>query len=161
MKENTTPPGQTDRHTGTGAGDGHPRLLDDLETTRRQIWRACAGQAVLRFGLILMGITALLALADWMWVLPAPVRGSILFGAFVLAILGLICSWPRIEQRHVALAVEREFTELGQRVQTALEYAHPGPQTVPASPGLVRALLDETDERTSALDYQRVIPWAG
>ena len=40
-----------------------------------------------------------------------------------------------------------------------VEYAQPGPETAPASPGLVRALLDETDERTSGLDYQRVIPW--
>jgi len=144
---------------GPGVPLEHPRLLGDLETTRGQVWRVQAWHALVRSALILIGLAALLALADWMWVLPSQARGMILLGAFALAMLGLFRAWPRVDSRQIALAVEREFAELGQSVQTVVDYAHPGPETVPASPGLVKALLHETDERTSGLDYQRVVPW--
>ncbi len=90
---------------------------------------------------------------------PLAARGTILLGALAVAILGLLRAWPRVDPRQIALAVEHEFAELGQRVQTVVDYARPGPETVPASPGLVKALLHETDERTFGLDYQRVVPW--
>ncbi len=150
MIENSQGPGQT---------DCQPRLLDDLETVREQIWRTQVLHSLVRFCLNVVGLLAVLALADWMWVLSASTRGLVLIGAIGLAIVVLVRSWPRIDRTHVALAVEHEFTELGQRVRTVLEFAHPGPETVTASPGMVKALIHETDERTSGLDYQRVVPW--
>ena len=159
MSENRARLGRPDQDKGASAPAEHPRLLDDLESTRRQMRRVLRWQALVRFGLILLGLAALLALADWTWVLPRSARGLVLVGALALAMVALFRSWPRVDRKQVALAVEHQFSELGQRVQTVVEYAHPGPDTVPASPGLVRALLEETDERTSGLDYQRVIPW--
>src|SRR5271157_4466164 len=84
---------------GPGVPLEHPRLLGDLETTRGQVWRVQAWQALVRSALILIGLAALLALADWMWVLPSQTRGMILLGAFALAILGLFRAWPRVDPR--------------------------------------------------------------
>jgi len=159
MRENSARVGGPDQRAGTIAPGEHPRLLDDLETTRRQMRRVLFWQALVRFGLILIGLAALLALADWMWVLPRLARGLVLLGALAVAIVGLVRYWPQLDRKMVAVAVEQRFPELGQRVRTVVEYAQPGPETTPASPGLVRALLDETDERTTGLDCQRVIPW--
>ncbi len=159
MRENNARLSGLDQQTGAIAPDKHPRLLDDLETTQLQMRRVLLWQALVRFGLILIGLAVLLAVADWMWVLPRSARGLVLLGALALAIVGLVRHWPRVDRKQVAVAVEQRFPELGQRVQTVVEYAQPGPETTPASPGLVRALLHETDERTSGLDYQWVIPW--
>ena len=76
--------GRPDQPFGAIAPAEHPRLLDDLESTQRQMRRMLRWQALVSFGLILIGLAALLALADWMWVLPTPAR-SVLVGALALA----------------------------------------------------------------------------
>src|SRR5271166_3652522 len=132
MRENSARLSGPDQQTGAIAPDEHPRLLDDLETTRRQMRRTLFWQALVRLGLILIVLAALLALADWMWVLPRPARGLVLLGALALAIASQVRCWPRVDRKQVAVAFEQRFPELGQRVQTVEEYAQPGPQTTPA-----------------------------
>ena len=56
--------------------------------------------------------------------------------------------------------MEAHFPELGQRLRTVVEYAQPAPDTVPASPGLLKALRRDTDRRTAGLDFRELVPWA-
>ena len=114
---------------------------------------------MVRSAAILIGLAALLALADWTWVLPSQARGMILLGALALAILGLLRAWPRVDPRQIAQAVESEFSELGQRVQTVVDYAQSRTGNRAGVARIGQGLLHETDERTSGLDYQRVVPW--
>jgi hypothetical protein len=158
--ENKAGLSQPDQQTEATAPDTCPRLLDVLDSTGRQLRQVLLWQTLLWLGVFLIGFLAILALADWIWVLPSSVRLMALVGSLGIALAGLLRFGPRTDRTQVAVAVEQQFPELGQRVQTAVEYTQPAPETAPASPGLVRALLHETDERTSALDYQRVIPWS-
>ena len=159
MIENKARLSQPDQQTGATARDVYPRLLNDLDTTGQQLRRVLLWQTLLWLGVFLIGFLAILAVADWIWVLPRSVRMMVLVGALGFALAALLRIGPLTDRKQVAVAVEQQFPELGQRVQTVVEYTQPGPETAPASPGLVRALLNEADERTSALDYQRVIPW--
>jgi hypothetical protein len=160
MREHKAGLSQRDPQTGSSSLVEHPRLLDDLETTRLRMRRVLLWQTLVWIGMTLLGLVTLLALADWMWVVPRWARASALVGSCATVLAGLARLWPRTDRNQVAVSVERQFPELGQRVQTVLEYARPGPQTAPASPGLVRSLVDETDNRTSGLDFKRVIPWS-
>jgi hypothetical protein len=148
-----------DPDSGSNTAGPGPRILRDLERSLRQMWQFQLVSALARTGSILVCSLSLLALSDWMWVLPRPVRALAVSLAVMLALVRLVQCWPRLDRTGVAAAVERGFPELGQRVVTTVEYAEPGRATAPASPGLVQALFDETDERTAGLDYRRLIPW--
>jgi hypothetical protein len=66
----------------------------------------------------------------------------------------------RFGKGEAAAEVESSFPELGQRLRTTLEYSEPTPKTAPASPGLVKALVVDTDRQTDGLDFPAVVPWA-
>jgi hypothetical protein len=110
----------------------------------------------------LVGI-GLIGLADWLLVLGTTVRAA---GLVLIAVASLVLFYrwaiaPRrdFDRREAAGAVESTFPDLGQRLRTALEYVEPTPETAPALPTLVNALTRETEERTSALNLQEIVPW--
>jgi hypothetical protein len=104
-----------------------------------------------------------LVLADWLWVLSGPVR---LAGLTAMVGIGLgilyrcfIHPVRKLHRLDAAADVESGFPELGQRVRTTVEYTESTLAASPASPGLVRALLNDTEQRTSRLSFNRIIPW--
>jgi hypothetical protein len=138
-------------------------LVEKLESTRQDMHQFLLARCLARVAVVVLALAGLLAFADWLLVLPAAVRGG---GLVVLAVLAatLVYRWALAPRRHfgkqdAASEVESNFPVLGQRVRTTLEYAEPTPATVPALPGLVDALLTETDQRTSGLNLREVIPW--
>jgi hypothetical protein len=135
------------------------RILRELERTRQQMRRFQLLDALAATGSILVVLLGLVALSDWMWVLSWPVRALAVSAAVIVALVRLVQHWPRLDRARVAVAVERRFPELGQRVVTTVEYAEPGRATAPAAPGLLRALYNETEQRTAGLDYHRLVPW--
>ena len=78
----------------------------------------------------------------------------------VLAVYLIIRSRRPFDRAGSAARVEAHFPDLGQRLRTVVEYAEPAPDTVPASPGLLKALNRDTDRRVSGLDFRVLIPWA-
>src|SRR5262249_41326653 len=107
-----------------------------------------------------IGLASALVLADWIWVLPVAVRGAGLLAMIGLAMSMLARSRRPITRAAVAADVEGQFPELGQPLRTVVEYAEPSPDTVPASPGLIKALVSETDGQASGLEFGELIPWA-
>jgi hypothetical protein len=139
------------------------RVVEELEATRRAMRRCLQATGLLRIALVVLALAAVLALADWMWILPVGVRAAGLVAMLVVgAVLGirLALRIGRFDREDAAVGVEEGHPELGQRVRTALEYLEPTPDTAPASPGLVGALVDDTDRRTRGLDFGEVVPWA-
>jgi hypothetical protein len=137
-----------------------PSVLEKLEATRRElrgyrIWLWLASLLLWEFAL-----AAGLILADWMWVLPAAVRGLGLVAMAGLVVVPIFRAGRRYERNQAAAEVEAHFPELGQRVRTVVEYAAPGAEYFPASPGLLVALGRDTDRRTAGLDFRKLIPWA-
>ncbi|HKI20578.1 MAG TPA: hypothetical protein VKA15_22000, partial [Isosphaeraceae bacterium] len=137
-----------------------PGALGKLEATRRElkgfhIWLGLAS-------LVLWELTlaATLILADWLWVLPAFVRGLGLLAMVAVAVILHFRAHRRYSRDQAAAEAEAHFPELGQRLRTVVDYAEPSGEAVPASPGLLRALGRDTDHRTAGLDFRKLIPWA-
>jgi hypothetical protein len=145
------------------AGPEASGLVEKLEETRQGMYAFQRTRAALVTALVVLGLAGLLAAADWLLVLPGAVRGLGLLALVAVAVvlLGRILLRPgwRFGRREAAAEVESAFPDLGQRVCTTLEYAEPSPDTMPAAPGLVRALATDTGRRTSALDFGGLIPW--
>jgi hypothetical protein len=138
-------------------------LVAKLESTRTGMQAFLQAQCLLRTGLLALFLAGLLAVADWLWVLRAGIRGAGLLAILAVAagLLGrgvLTAGW-RTGRRDTAAEVEAVFPQLGQRVRTTLDYAEPDGNTVPAAPALVAALVRDTDRRTSGLDFRGLIPW--
>ncbi|MFI5454522.1 MAG: DUF4175 family protein [Isosphaerales bacterium] len=136
-----------------------PGVLGKLEATRRElkvfhIWLGLAS-------LVLWELTlaAALILADWLWVLPSVVRGLGLLAMVAVAVILHLRAHRRYSRDQAAADAEAHFPELGQRLRTVVDYAEPGGESVPASPGLLRALGRDTDHRTAGLDFRKLIPW--
>ena len=111
-------------------------------------------------GLLIVG--GVLALADWIWVLPPtlPLAVWLLLGlAATIGWCRALLSRRPLNRGDTAADIEKAFPELGQRVCTTLEYAEPTPQTMPAWPSLVHALMSDTEQRTAGLAFDRVVPW--
>lgn len=138
-------------------------LVAKLETTRQGMRQYLLTHCLLRLLLLELTLISLLALADWTWVLSGPVRmaGLGFLAAVALGVLyrGVILPRRRLARQDIATEVETTFPNLGQRVQTTLEYVEPTPATTPASPGLIRALTADTDRRTREMDFRHLIPW--
>ena len=101
--------------------------------------------------------------ADWLWVLPAAVRGLGLVAMAMLAVIPISRALRRYGRDRAAVEIEAHFPELGQRLRTVVDCAAPGEGSVPASPGLIRALGRDTDRRTAGLDFRALVPapsWA-
>ena len=139
-------------------------LVDRVEKTRRGCHRFFLIQAVVWTILALLIVGALLALADYFWILSQTIRQASwgLAGVFVAAIVARRIVLDRraaFNSLDAAVEIETAFPDLGQRVCTTIEYAEPTPSTMPAWPSMVRALTTETEERTCRLDFEQVIPW--
>ena len=162
MQGQSTPPGTTVLER-RGAGPEASDLVQKLEATRQGMDAFQRTRAVLITALVVLALAGLLAAADWLLVLPAALRGLGLMALIVVALIllarGLLKAGRRFGRRDAAAEVESAFPELGQRVRTTLEYAEPTPDTMPAAPGLVRALATDTGRRTSGLDFRGLIPW--
>jgi len=139
------------------------KFVQKLETTRQEMHRFLLKRGLLRVALLMLAGAGLLGVADWLLVLGTTVRAA---GLAILAIASVVFYYrwaiaPRrgFDRQDAAGEVESTFPNLGQRVRTALEYVEPTPETAPASPALVDALTRETDQQTSGLNLQQVIPW--
>ena len=141
-------------------GDESSAVLTKLEGTRREWLRFERWLGLTRVLIVELAIGAAFVIADWTWVLPTAVRA---IGLSTMAIVGpWLIIWFRrpLDPADTAAQVEAHFPDLGQRLRTVVEYAEPAPDTVPASPGLIRALNRDTDRRVSGLDFRALIPWA-
>ncbi len=153
----------TTRTPPRGALGPPPAVVEKLETTRREMYAFQRTRCLLTTALLVLALAGLLAAADYFLVLPAGVR---LVGWLAIAVAAGVRLWNGlvVPRRHfgrkdAAAEVESALPDLGQRVRTTIEYAEPAPDTMPAEPGLVRALTADTDRRTSPLDFHRLIPW--
>jgi len=137
-----------------------PGVLGKLEATRRELkgFRIWLGLASLLLGVL--ALAAALILADWIWVLPAFVRGLGLLTMVALALFLHFRAHRQYSRDQAAAEVEAHFPELGQRLRTVIEYAGPSGDSVPASAGLLTALRRDTDHRTVGLDFRKLVPWA-
>ena len=139
------------------------RFVQKLETTRQEMHRFLAMRGLVLAALLGLVGLGLIGLADWLLVLGTTVRaiGLVLTAGASLVLLYRWAIAPRrgFDKLNTAGAVESTFPDLGQRVRTALEYIEPTPETAPALPTLVNALTRETDQQTSGLDLQEIIPW--
>ena len=124
------------------------------ERRRFQMWLGLAS--------FLAGALVILAVfmaVDWMWVVPVWVRALALPLLVGMGVFLLVRSRRRYTEPQAAVDAEQQFPELGQRLRTVLQYADPAREPVPASPGLLRALVRQTDAFAAALDFRRLIPW--
>jgi hypothetical protein len=139
------------------------QFVHQLETTSQEMRRYLLKRGLLRVGLLVLAGLGFIGLADWTLVLGSFGRGAGLAAIAIVALV-LFYRWSiapccRFGRRDAAGEVESTFPDLGQRVRTALEYVEPTPETAPALPALVDALTRETDQRTSSLNLEQVIPW--
>jgi hypothetical protein len=137
-----------------------PGVLGRLEATGRELQKL---RIWLGLASLLLGELALLCafvLADWMWVLPTAIRALGVAAMAALLLMVFLRPHRRSGREQTAALVESNFPELGQRLRTVVEYAQPTPTTVPASPGLLKALGRQTDHHTAKLDFRKLIPWA-
>ncbi len=127
-------------------------LIERLESTRAKMRSFHRVRSLLRTAVVGLAMAGLLAAIDWIWVLRVPTRGFglLLLAAVIGALLGygLIAASRRFGRRDAAAEVETAYPQLGQRVRTTLDYADPDENTMPAAPGLVQALANDTDQRT-------------
>jgi Domain of unknown function (DUF4175) len=135
-------------------------VLSRLEATRQETLRFQFWLGLSRAILVEVVLGAVLILADWMWVLPTAVRALGLAAMAVLAFCLIFRFRRPLDGVDSAVDVEAHFPELGQRLRTVVEYAQPAPDTVPASPGLLRALHWDTDRCCAGLNFRELIPWA-
>jgi hypothetical protein len=144
-------------------GAGPVALVARLEATRRGMRRCRQVRILLRTAIAVLLLAGLLAAADWLWVLSSDVRAAGLLAPGMLSAAGLLrallAGRRGPERGDVATLVERYFPDLGQSVRTTLEYVEPSPDTAPATPGLVRALTQDTDRRTRSLPLRKLVPW--
>ena len=133
--------------------------LSKLDATRREMLKFHFWLGLARILLAGFAVASALVLADWMWVLPTAVRALGLAAMAALALFLIFRARRPLDRVGSAAAVEAHFPELGQRLRTVVEYAQPAPDTVPASPGLLKALDRDTDRRVSGLDFRELVPW--
>jgi phage terminase large subunit-like protein len=136
-----------------------PAVVGQLEQAREERKRLRVWLALASWLLGVLGIVSVFMLVDWMWVVPAWVRALALPVVLGLAVYLFIGSRRPYSSRHAAADAEALFPQLGQRLRTVLQYADPASQTAPASPGLLRALVRDTDRRSANIDFRKLIPW--
>ena len=144
---------------------GRPgRAIEALEATRQAMRRYRLAAAQVGAMLVGIAVAAVVVVADVSWVLPAWVRvvGLVVLLGSMVGVFAKNFRGPsgRFGKHEAAAEVESSFPELGQRLRTTVEYDDPTPATAPASPGLVRALVADTDRRSEWFDFPAVVPWA-
>jgi hypothetical protein len=134
-------------------------LIERLEATRAAMRSQLQVSFLLLAALAVLQLAGLLALLDWLFVMPASVRImgwgviGVLAGLLLLPVL-FAFSKTKLGRRHAAVEVEARFPQLGQRVRTMLDYTEPDSEPTPAAPGLVDALDADTEEQTRTLDFR-------
>ncbi|HVC95399.1 MAG TPA: DUF4175 family protein [Pirellulales bacterium] len=137
-------------------------VVRQLEATRTALRTYQVVAVLVRLGLIELALVAALALADWFFITGAAVRVlclMVMAGLIVAEAIRTLAKLRRLGRGEAAVAIEENFPQLGQRVRTTLEYFEPSLSTAPASPGLVDALVTDTDRQARAIDFQTLIPW--
>jgi len=137
-----------------------PGMMGKLEAARRELVCYERWLKLARLLLAEIIVASALVFADWMWVLPVALRRSGLLAILGVGVLLLLRSRRPIDRAAAAASVEDHYPELGQRIRTVVEYAEPAPDTVPASPGLIKALGRDTDSLTSGIEFRELVPWA-
>jgi hypothetical protein len=98
-----------------------PGVMGKLEAARRAFDRCQSRLKLARLLLAEIAMASALVLADWIWVLPAAVRGAGLLAMIGLAASMLARSRRPIGREAAAADVETHFPELGQRLRTVVE----------------------------------------
>jgi len=137
-----------------------PGVLGKLEDTRRQIRQTRNWTALVSFVLGAFDVVAAFLLADWLWILPVAFRGLVVPALIALAAFILFRARRPYDRGAAAAEVEARFPTLGQRIRTLVQYHGPAAKAAPASPELLRELGRDTDDRTAALDFRKLVPWA-
>ena len=137
-------------------------VLGKLEDTRSGLLTYQVVAELVRLGLIELTLVAAFALVDWLFVTGTTVRVVFLLmmaGFIVAQAIRTFARLRRLGRGEAAVAIEESFPQLGQRVRTTLEYVEPSLSTAPASPGLVDALVTDTDREAHTIDFRTLIPW--
>ncbi|HEV3003200.1 MAG TPA: hypothetical protein VGX78_02020, partial [Pirellulales bacterium] len=137
-------------------------VVGQLEHTCSGLRTCQVAAAFARLGLIELALVAAFVLADWFWITSTAIRAlglSLMAAAAASSALRTMGRLRRLGRGEAAICAEESFPQLGQRVRTTLEYVEPSPITAPASPGLVDALVSDTDRQTRVIDFQTLIPW--
>ena len=137
-----------------------PAVISQLEQASDERKRFRMWLALASWLLGAVGILTLFMLIDWMWVVPAWVRALALPASLGLAVYLFVRSRRPYSSGDAAADAEALYPQLGQRLRTVLQYADPASQTAPASPGLLKALVRDTDRRSAKIDFRKLIPWA-
>jgi hypothetical protein len=143
----------------TSAGLDSSGALSKLDATRREMFKFQFWLGLIHILLAEFAFGTALILADWIWVLPTAVRALGLAAMAALAVFLIFRSRRPLDRAGSAAVVEAHFPELGKRLRTVVEYAQPAVDTVPASPGLLKALDRDTDRRVSGLNFRELVPW--
>ena len=109
------------------------------------------------------GLVLVQGLADW-WI-NLPWLGRAVFFVTDLVLLSFIYRnhlhrplQKKLGLSETALLVEKKWPELNQSVITAVELAEGNARASRGSPQLVEVILEQARERTSALDFNEVVP---
>lgn len=139
-----------------------PQVVRKLGETLHAARRFRLASTWIALTVLALALLGVMIVADWWLVLPRAFRvgGLVCLGSACLGLTLLL----RVRSRgyvsaDAAVEVEQAFPELGQRVRTTLEYTDPASRAPWAAPGLVGALVADTDRRTTPLDFGQVIPW--
>jgi hypothetical protein len=136
----------------------HQKLAAAAQRVRRL--RAIRGFSLLMATLILSGAAAL-ALDAWLG-LPGVVRLVLLCG-WVSAGAGIAIGYlliplvRRIDSTALAALVEEKYADLGERLTSSVELTSTA-RPANGSPALIGLLLEETEARTSPLDFPQAVP---
>ncbi len=145
-----------------GHADAASGVEYKLDTTRRAMQDFFLVRGVLS-GLLAGAIAlTLMGLLDFYWPLAGGVRAALFVGVLgLVAAMAVRLIW-RLRQWNAdqaARAVEETFPDLGQRVRTSREYAHPDSHTALASSEMVGALFQDTVQKVQGKDFTRVVRW--
>jgi hypothetical protein len=151
-------------HPSGPVGDPVALVLGKVEAARAGLIRYRVARALLVLGgCLLAGLTVLVGI-DWAVELPNGIRllglGAVVAGAALWASRPWLRGGRGLPRTVAAAQVEARYRGLGQRVQTAVEYAEPSAGSAPARPGLVAALEADTAKRLQWVRPDHVPPWA-
>jgi hypothetical protein len=101
-------------------------------------------------------------IVDWLVELPAAVRTGVVAVVLTGAVYAVLrhVLWPIVygpDDETIALWVEHEEPDLRSRLISSVQLSRPGGVAAGASAGLVAALVRETEEMASPLDFGRVV----
>lgn len=148
------------RSAATGSHE-RSQLTTRLEETRRVVARVRTAIVILGATSAFLVLCGGMALADYFAEFPDAVRGVWLAAASLATVIGGGMIWWTWAQgftlREAARAIETGCRNFGQRFRTFVDYEDSAEATpAAASPGLVKALICETQALVSNQDYERV-----